>query len=183
MCGIAGEIAWGRGADLAAVAAMTDRMAPRGPDSSGLWVRDGVALGHRRLAIIDLSSHGHQPMHDPELGLTVVFNGCIYNYPQLRQELSSKGYRFFSHSDTEVVLKGYQEWGERVVEHLYGMFAFAVAEIESGRVLLARDRLGVKPLYWCEAAGERCASRRRCRRWWPQAASTPTSILLRCNTI
>jgi len=153
MCGIAGEIAWGRGADLAAVAAMTDRMAPRGPDSSGLWVRDGVALGHRRLAIIDLSSHGHQPMHDPELGLTVVFNGCIYNYPQLRQELSSKGYRFFSHSDTEVVLKGYQEWGERVVEHLYGMFAFAVAEIESGRVLLARDRLGVKPLYWCEAAG------------------------------
>jgi len=129
MCGIAGEIAWGRGADLAAVAAMTDRMAPRGPDSSGLWVRDGVALGHRRLAIIDLSSHGHQPMHDPELGLTVVFNGCIYNYPQLRQELSSKGYRFFSHSDTEVVLKGYQEWGERVVEHLYGMFAFAVAEI------------------------------------------------------
>ena len=153
MCGIAGEIAWGRGADLAAVAAMTDRMAPRGPDSSGLWLRDGVALGHRRLAIIDLSSHGHQPMHDPELGLTVVFNGCIYNYPQLRQELSSKGYRFFSHSDTEVVLKGYQEWGERVVEHLYGMFAFAVAEIESGRVLLARDRLGVKPLYWCEAAG------------------------------
>jgi asparagine synthase (glutamine-hydrolysing) len=153
MCGIAGEIAWGRGADLAAVAAMTDRLAPRGPDSSGLWVRDGVALGHRRLAIIDLSSHGHQPMHDPELGLTVVFNGCIYNYPQLRQELSGKGYRFFSHSDTEVVLKGYQEWGERVVEHLYGMFVFAVAEIESGRVLLARDRLGVKPLYWCEAAG------------------------------
>ncbi len=153
MCGIAGEIAWGRGADLAAVAAMTDRLASRGPDSSGLWVRDGVALGHRRLAIIDLSSHGHQPMHDPELGLTVVFNGCIYNYPQLRQELSGKGYRFFSHSDTEVVLKGYQEWGERVVEHLYGMFAFAVAEIESGRVLLARDRLGVKPLYWCEAAG------------------------------
>ncbi len=153
MCGIAGEIAWGRGADLAAVAAMTDRLASRGPDSSGLWVRDGVALGHRRLAIIDLSSHGHQPMHDPELGLTVVFNGCIYNYPQLRQELSGKGYRFFSHSDTEVVLKGYQEWGERVVEHLYGMFAFAVAEMETGRVLLARDRLGVKPLYWCEAAG------------------------------
>ena len=87
MCGIAGEIAWGRGADLAAVAAMTDRLASRGPDSSGLWVRDGVALGHRRLAIIDLSSHGHQPMHDPELGLTVVFNGCIYNYPQLRKEL------------------------------------------------------------------------------------------------
>ncbi|MUL67821.1 asparagine synthase (glutamine-hydrolyzing) [Mycobacterium sp. CBMA 234] len=153
MCGIAGEIAWGRGADLAAVAAMTDSLASRGPDSSGLWVRDGVALGHRRLAIIDLSSHGHQPMHDPELGLTVVFNGCIYNYPQLRKELSAKGYRFFSHSDTEVVLKGYREWGERVVDHLYGMFAFAVAETESGRLLLARDRLGVKPLYWCDAPG------------------------------
>lgn len=153
MCGIAGEIAWGRSADLAAVAAMTDSLAPRGPDSSGSWARDSVAFGHRRLAIIDLSSHGHQPMHDPELGLTVAFNGCIYNYPELRQELSSKGYRFFSNSDTEVVLKGYREWGARVVEHLYGMFAFAIAETDSGAVLLARDRLGIKPLYWCEAAG------------------------------
>jgi len=153
MCGIAGEIAWGRRADVAAVTAMTDSLVPRGPDSGGSWAREGVALGHRRLAIIDLSSHGHQPMHDPELGLTVAFNGCIYNYPQLRQELSAKGYRFFSHSDTEIVLKGYREWGERVVDHLYGMFAFAVAETDSGRVLLARDRLGIKPLYWCEAAG------------------------------
>jgi asparagine synthase (glutamine-hydrolysing) len=153
MCGIAGEIAWGRQVDVAAVSAMTESLVPRGPDSSGSWARDGVAFGHRRLAIIDLSSHGHQPMHDPELGLTVAFNGCIYNYPQLRQELSAKGYRFFSHSDTEIVLKGYREWGERVVDHLYGMFAFAVAETGSGRVLLARDRLGVKPLYWCEAAG------------------------------
>lgn len=151
MCGIAGEITSGRPADLAAVAAMTDCMAARGPDDSGAWAREGVALGHRRLAIIDLSSHGHQPMHDPELGLTVAFNGCIYNYPQLRQELLGKGYRFFSHSDTEVVLKGYKEWGERVVGHLHGMFAFAVAETDSGRVLLARDRLGIKPLYWSEA--------------------------------
>ncbi|MDH6246629.1 N-acetylglutaminylglutamine amidotransferase [Mycobacterium sp. OTB74] len=153
MCGIAGEIAWGRPADLAAVSAMTDRLAPRGPDSSGSWSRDNVAFGHRRLAIIDLSSHGHQPMHDPELGLTVAFNGCIYNYPQLRQELSAKGYRFFSHSDTEVVLKGYHAWGAGVVDHLYGMFAFAIAETDSGRVLLARDRLGIKPLYWCDAQG------------------------------
>lgn len=150
MCGIAGEVARGRPANLAAVAAMTDSMVPRGPDSSGLWAREDVALGHRRLAIIDLSSHGHQPMHDPELGLTVAFNGCIYNYAELRRELLGKGYRFFSHSDTEVVLKGYKEWGDRVVEHLFGMFAFAVAEIDSGRVLLARDRLGVKPLYWSD---------------------------------
>ena len=150
MCGIAGEIARGRPADLAAVAAMTDSMVPRGPDDSGAWAGGNIALGHRRLAIIDLSSHGHQPMHDPDLGLTVAFNGCIYNYPELRRELLGKGYRFFSHSDTEVILKGFREWGERVVDHLKGMFAFAVTEIDSGRVTLARDRLGVKPLYWCD---------------------------------
>jgi asparagine synthase (glutamine-hydrolysing) len=150
MCGIAGEIARGRPADLAAVAAMTDSMVPRGPDSNGIWSRENVAFGHRRLSIIDLSSHGHQPMHDPDLGLTVAFNGCIYNYPELRQQLLGLGYRFFSHSDTEVILKGYREWGERVVDHLKGMFAFAVTEMDSGRVVLARDRLGVKPLYWCD---------------------------------
>ena len=126
MCGIAGEIAEGVPANLAAIEAMTDSMASRGPDSSGVWAREGVALGHRRLSIIDLSCSGHQPMHDPELGLTVAFNGCIYNYPELRQQLLAKGYRFFSHSDTEVILKGYREWGERVVDHLKGMFAFAV---------------------------------------------------------
>lgn len=112
--------------------------------------RRGVAFGHRRLAIIDLSTTGHQPMHDPELGLTVAFNGCIYNYPELRQQLLGLGYRFFSHSDTEVILKGYREWGERVVDHLKGMFAFAVAEVATGRVVIARDRLGIKPLYWTE---------------------------------
>ncbi|TQR84563.1 N-acetylglutaminylglutamine amidotransferase [Mycobacterium hodleri] len=150
MCGIAGEIAKGRPADLAAIGAMTDCMVPRGPDGGGAWSSGGVAFGHRRLAIIDLSTSGHQPMHDPELGLTVAFNGCIYNYPELRRELLGKGHRFFSHSDTEVILKGYREWGERVVDHLKGMFAFAVAETTTGRVVLARDRLGVKPLYWSE---------------------------------
>jgi asparagine synthase (glutamine-hydrolysing) len=150
ICGIAGEIARGRPADLAAIRAMTDCMVPRGPDGGGAWADQRVALGHRRLAIIDLSSSGHQPMHDPELGLTVAFNGCIYNYPELRQQLLGKGYRFFSHSDTEVILKGYREWGERVVDHLKGMFAFAIAERDTGRVVLARDRLGVKPLYWCD---------------------------------
>jgi len=152
MCGIAGEIAQGRPANLAAIEAMTAAMKSRGPDDSGVWAREGVALGHRRLSIIDLSNHGHQPMHDPELGLTVAFNGCIYNYPELRRQLMAKGYRFFSHSDTEVILKGYREWGERVVDHLYGMFAFAVTELDTGRVVLARDRLGVKPLYWCETS-------------------------------
>ncbi|MCX2714792.1 N-acetylglutaminylglutamine amidotransferase [Mycolicibacterium sp. J2] len=150
MCGIAGEIARGRAADIGAIASMAGTMVPRGPDSGGVWGKDGVAFGHRRLAIIDLSSHGHQPMHDPELHLTVAFNGCIYNYPQLRDDLIAKGYRFFSHSDTEVVLKGFHAWGEGVVDRLYGMFAFAVTDTDSGQVLLARDRLGVKPLYWAE---------------------------------
>ncbi|MDX1874807.1 N-acetylglutaminylglutamine amidotransferase [Mycolicibacterium sp. 120266] len=150
MCGIAGEIARGRAADVGAIASMADTMIPRGPDSGGVWSKDGVALGHRRLAIIDLSSNGHQPMHDPDLHLTVAFNGCIYNYPQLRDDLIAKGYRFFSHSDTEVVLKGFHAWGEGVVDRLYGMFAFAVTDTDSGQVLLARDRLGVKPLYWAE---------------------------------
>ena len=91
MCGIAGEVARGRSADLGAIAKMADSMVPRGPDSGGFWAQDGIAFGHRRLAIIDLSSHGQQPMHDPDLGLTVAFNGCIYNYPQLRQELIGFG--------------------------------------------------------------------------------------------
>jgi len=97
-CGIAGEIARGRPANLAAIEAMTLAMESRGPDSSGVWAREGVALGHRRLSIIDLSNHGHQPMHDAELGLTVAFNGCIYNYPELPPPADGKVYRFFSHS-------------------------------------------------------------------------------------
>ena len=153
MCGIAGEIARGRAADIGAIASMADTMVPRGPDSGGVWAKDGVAFGHRRLAIIDLSSNGHQPMHDPELHLTVAFNGCIYNYPQLRDDLIAKGYRFFSHSDTEVVLKGFHAWGEGVVDRLYGMFAFAVTDTDTGEVMLARDRLGVKPLYWTDIPG------------------------------
>src|SRR5205085_296545 len=107
----------------------------------------------RRLAIIDLSRRGDQPMVDPELGLTVVFNGCIYNHRQLRAELESAGYRFFSNSDTEVLLKGYHRWRERFVDRLAGMFAFCVVERDSGRVVLGRDRLGIKPLYLAEMAG------------------------------
>ncbi|WCO65782.1 N-acetylglutaminylglutamine amidotransferase [Iamia majanohamensis] len=151
MCGIAGEIRLdGARPDVAAVAAMADAMARRGPDAAGVWSQGRVALGHRRLRIIDLSEAGAQPMADPDLGLAVCFNGCIYNYEALREELAAEGYRFFSHSDTEVILKGYHHWGDRVVDHLQGMFAFAVVERDSGRVLLARDRLGIKPLYVSE---------------------------------
>jgi asparagine synthase (glutamine-hydrolysing) len=106
-----------------------------------------VALGHRRLSIIDLSAAGSQPMVDSPLGLSVVFNGCIYNYRQLRQELEGAGYRFFSTSDTEVIGKAYHHWGLACVEHFLGMFAFAIVEHVSGRLVLGRDRLGIKPLY------------------------------------
>ncbi|HEY2202853.1 MAG TPA: N-acetylglutaminylglutamine amidotransferase [Pseudonocardia sp.] len=154
MCGIAGELRFdGTAADPAPVARMCEVMVPRGPDGNGLWASGPIALGHRRLKIIDLSEKGAQPMVDPELGLTVVFNGCIYNYRELRDELAGHGYRFFSHSDTEVIAKAYHRWGTACVEHFLGMFAFAVAERDSGTVVLARDRLGIKPLYLCETAG------------------------------
>ncbi|MCJ1674886.1 MULTISPECIES: N-acetylglutaminylglutamine amidotransferase [unclassified Rathayibacter] len=148
MCGIAGEIRFdGARADIGAVDRMTGCLVHRGPDGDGLWAAGRVALGHRRLAIIDLSAAGAQPMVDAALGLTIVFNGCIYNHRQLRAELEGKGHRFFSHSDTEVIGKAYAQWGEDCVDHLLGMFAFAIVERESGRVVLARDRLGIKPLY------------------------------------
>ena len=131
---------------------MAEAMAPRGPDAAGVWSQGRVALGHRRLKIIDLSEAGAQPMVDSDLGLAVCWNGCIYNYKQLRRELSEQGYRFFSHSDTEVLLKAYHHWGDRFVDRLYGMFAFAIVERDSGRVVLGRDRLGIKPLYLSQDA-------------------------------
>jgi len=153
MCGFAGELAVGRAADRDAVERMAATMSDRGPDGQGSWAHDAVALAHRRLKIIDLTSAGSQPMVDSELALTIVFNGCIYNYPQLRGELEGDGYRFFSTSDTEVILKAYAKWGRDCVSHFAGMFAFAIYEHASGRLLLARDRLGVKPLYLAETTG------------------------------
>lgn len=151
MCGICGEITFdGQLASAAAVQRMTEAMAPRGPDGEGIVVRGRVALGHRRLSIIDLSCRAEQPMVDSELGLTIAFNGCIYNYEALREELSGLGYRFFSGGDTEVILKAYHAWGEASVERLIGMFAFVIQERESGRVVMARDRFGIKPLYLAE---------------------------------
>ena len=139
--------------DVAALRAMQDTMAPRGPDGDGLWTERGTGLAHRRLSIIDLSERGAQPMVDPELGLAVVFNGIVYNHRELHAELEAAGHRFFSTSDTEVILKGYAEWGERCVERFKGMFAFCVVERASGRAFLARDRLGVKPLYLADVDG------------------------------
>ncbi|MER7365741.1 N-acetylglutaminylglutamine amidotransferase [Nonomuraea wenchangensis] len=151
MCGVCGEIRFDdEEADIAAVDRMTEAMHDRGPDGSGLWSQGPVALGHRRLKIIDLSDKAAQPMVDGELGLAVVFNGCLYNYAELRDELRRDGYRFYSTSDTEVLMKAYHRWGTACVERFKGMFAFAVAERDTGRVVLGRDRLGIKPMYLAE---------------------------------
>lgn len=132
---------------------MGDRMASRGPDGAGLFVQGGIALGHRRLKIIDLSDASQQPMVDAELGLAIVFNGAIYNYRDLRTELEGMGYRFFSRGDTEVILKAYHAWGSDCVTRLNGMFAFAISRRDDGGLFLARDRLGIKPLYLSERKG------------------------------
>src|ERR1700744_1176337 len=153
MCGICGELTFNGDTAGRCVAAMTENMYARGPDAGGAFMQDRVAFGHRRLSIIDLASASQQPMVDSQLGLAIVFNGCIYNYRELRSELSAKGYRFFSQGDTETILKAYAEWGPRCVERFHGMFAFAIWERNSGRVVLARDRLGIKPLYYTEQPG------------------------------
>lgn len=153
MCGICGEIRFDGPADAAAVQAMADVMAGRGPDGAGIYARNNVALGHRRLKIIDPSERGAQPMVDPELGLALVFNGCIYNHEELRQELRERGYRFFSEADSEVIIKAFHAWGAGCVERLIGMFAFAIVDTDTGTVTLARDRLGIKPLYLAETPG------------------------------
>ncbi|MAT71572.1 MAG: N-acetylglutaminylglutamine amidotransferase [Planctomycetaceae bacterium] len=153
MCGICGEVRFDdAAADVAAVSRMADRMVRRGPDGEGIVARGRVALGHRRLKIIDLSEHSQQPMVDSQLGLSVVYNGAIYNYPQLRSELEAKGYTFFSHGDTEVILKAYHAWGLKCVERFNGMFAFAIHERDTGKIVLGRDRLGIKPLYYSQTA-------------------------------
>lgn len=148
MCGLAGEIAFKGKADVGNVVNMLDKLAPRGPDGEGVFSQGRFCFGHRRLKIIDLSEHGAQPMVDAELGLTLVFNGCIYNYRDLRRELENEGYDFFSSSDTEVVLKAYKYWGEACVQKFNGMFSFVIYERDTGQVFLARDRLGIKPLYY-----------------------------------
>jgi asparagine synthase (glutamine-hydrolysing) len=154
MCGICGEIRFdGQAADVGAVVRMTGAMTSRGPDSDGVVAHGPVAFGHRRLSIIDLSAHGAQPMVDSDLGLTLVFNGCIYNYQELRKELQAAGYRFFSTADSEVVIKAFHKWGVRCVDRFKGMFAFAIADRDTGVVTLARDRLGIKPLYLASSPG------------------------------
>ncbi len=149
MCGICGELRFdATQPELDDIARMMDVLATRGPDHEGSYSDGPVALGHRRLSIIDLSPRSNQPMVDTELGLVLVFNGTIYNYPTLRAELVQKGYHFFSDGDSEVILKAYAEWGARCVDRLHGMFAIAIWNVRERCLFLARDRLGIKPLYY-----------------------------------
>ncbi len=152
MCGICGEIYWdGQTAAKQRLQPMLDAMLRRGPDDEGIWLQDRIGLGHRRLSIIDLSSGGHQPMHDDAFSL--VFNGCIYNYEQLKEELIELGHSFKSHSDTEVIIKAYRQWGMDCVTRFEGMFAFAIWDDEQQQLLMARDRMGIKPLYYAPVKG------------------------------
>ncbi len=149
MCGICGEIRFdGSSPDLATIKRMSEKIARRGPDHEATFSDGPVAFGHRRLAIIDLTHSADQPMVDKDLRLSLVFNGTIYNYKELRTELIAMGYTFFSEGDTEVIIKSYHAWGEKCVERFYGMFAFVLWDMRHGTLFMARDRIGIKPLYY-----------------------------------
>jgi asparagine synthase (glutamine-hydrolysing) len=152
MCGIAGYFRTAPGAkpDLAA---MTQALAHRGPDDSGLYEEPGIGLGHRRLSIIDLSPTGHQPMVSGDRGLVITFNGEIYNYIELRDELRQHGHDFIGTSDTEVILAAYRQWGPACVERFNGMWAFALWDRRKRRLFCSRDRFGVKPFYYLRRPG------------------------------
>ncbi len=146
MCGIAGILRWGGPPpERSEITAMTEALAHRGPDDQGVFQRGPVALGHRRLSIIDLTG-GKQPMEEGQVCLT--YNGEIYNYRHLRRQLEERGHRFHTQSDTEVLLRAYQEWDLEFVHHLRGMFAFGLADFRRQRLLLGRDHFGIKPLYY-----------------------------------
>ncbi|MEM7379265.1 MAG: N-acetylglutaminylglutamine amidotransferase [Pseudomonadota bacterium] len=154
MCGICGEVRFdGSGADRATVERMLPAIARRGPDGSGVHTVGPVCFGHRRLSVIDLSERAAQPMVDASTGLALVFNGAVYNYPALRAELIACGHHFRSTGDTEVILRGYLEWGTDVVARLSGMFAFALYDPRDGSTLFARDRVGIKPFYYARQSG------------------------------
>src|SRR3989344_8291112 len=150
MCGITGFVDFdghARDPAQARVKRMADTLIHRGPDEAGYYVDDFAALGHRRLSIIDLNA-GRQPMSALEGQVQIVFNGEIYNFIEVRAQLEARGHRFTTHSDTEVILIGYLEWREHCVDRLNGMFAFAIWDARIRRLILARDRVGKKPLYY-----------------------------------
>ncbi|WP_164100388.1 asparagine synthase (glutamine-hydrolyzing) [Candidatus Laterigemmans baculatus] len=155
MCGIVGIATSSGMLAQSTLAKMRDTFAHRGPDAAGLWYQgsEGVGLGHRRLAIIDLSADGRQPMEDAHQQIVIVFNGEIYNYRELRSELRGLGHAFRTATDTEVLLAAYRQWGEAFLDRLVGMFALAIYDRRTGRLFLARDRAGEKPLFYYHQAG------------------------------
>src|ERR1700690_3675298 len=158
MCGIVGIIAHRSSLDPGILDRATESLAHRGPDDSGTVILRSdspspvaVGLGNRRLAILDLSPSGHQPMQDAETGNWIVYNGEIYNFREISARLKGEGTQFVSQSDTEVLLKAYGRWGEKCLGEFRGMFAFAIWDAQRSRLLLGRDPMGIKPLYYCQA--------------------------------
>lgn len=149
MCGIVGW--WQRDGgriDSDLLTEMRDKLVTRGPDDAGIWIEDAMGFGHRRLSILDLSTFGHQPMVDKDTGLVIVHNGEVYNFCQIKKELESKGLKFNSETDTEVILKAYGVWGPDCLQKFLGMFAFAIWDPRKKTLFIARDRIGIKPLYY-----------------------------------
>ena len=149
MCGLGGYVGAG---SQDVLSHMNTLLSHRGPDAQGTWVGKGVGLAHTRLSLLDLSLAGSQPMRDQATGVSLVFNGEIYNFRELKAELKTNGAFFRGRSDTEVLLKGYVRWGMNVIQRLRGMFAFAIWDDRCQRLNLVRDRLGIKPLFYAPLA-------------------------------
>ena len=152
MCGIAGIITNNKNIDKI-VKDMSKRIAHRGPDGEGFFRCDNVAFAHRRLSIIDLST-GDQPMYNEDETVVTIFNGEIYNYLELKEELKKLGHKFKTKSDTEVLVHGYEEWKTNLPKHLRGMFAFAIYDKKDKTLFLSRDHFGIKPLYYGQMNGD-----------------------------
>ena len=179
MCGIAGILNTETGppADEAIIHRMCQSIVHRGPDDEGKYVKGNVGLGMRRLSIIDLAG-GHQPIHNEDKTVWVVFNGEIYNFPELRSSLERRGHRFYTNTDTEVIAHLYEDLGADLVQKLRGMFALAIYDERHHRLVLARDRLGKKPLHYAFSDGRLLLGRRSRRFWllrrnWPRFVPKP----------
>src|SRR2546423_598724 len=155
MCGICGQFNFGRNESVQpdTIRRMTQTMVHRGPDDDGYYFSGSLGLGFRRLSIIDLAG-GHQPMSDLEETVWVMLNGEIYNFKELRAELEQRGHRFRTRSDTEVIIHGYKEWGTEVLNHLNGMFGLAIWDVNNQRLVVARDAMGIKLVYYRIANGQ-----------------------------
>lgn len=166
MCGIVGVIERHEGVNLEMVRRAADLLYKRGPDDCGVWAEDNIGLGHRRLAILDVTRAGHQPMLSPDGRYMIVFNGEIYNFLELRRQISHGYNPWQSNSDTEVILAAYAKWGVDCIKHFHGMFSFAIWDRREKKLFAARDRMGVKPFYYCQSS-DCFAFASRPRALWP----------------